>query len=277
MTTTQIPTVGAAARTRPAGRIVTNVLAAEWTKIRSVRSTYWTLFGAAVTTIGLSAIICAVSVAQWADMGPADKAGFNPASLSLTGGILAQIAIAVLGVLVITSEYGSGMIRTTFSAVPQRLTVLAAKATVFAAVTFGVTTSTCFIAFFIGQAILSTEGIGVGIGAPDALRTVVGTGLYLTVLGLLALGIGTLIRKTAGAITTMFGVIFVLPIIAALLPSSMNAVGKYLPTTAGEAIISGGGVEGANSLSPWVGFGVFCLYAIVALGAAAFTLVRRDA
>jgi ABC-2 type transport system permease protein len=97
------------------------------------------------------------------------------------------------------------------------------------------------------------------------------------VLGLLALGIGTLIRKTAGAITTMFGVIFVLPILGALLPSSMQGAAKYLPTTAGEAIITGGNIDGANSLSPWVGLGVFALYAVVALGAAAFTVVHRDA
>lgn len=277
MSMTQTPAMGAV-RTKPAGRIGTNVLASEWTKIRSVRSTYWTLFAAAATTIGLSAIVCAVLVAQYAHLTPKDKAAFNPASLSLTGGVLAQLAIAVLGVMVITNEYASGMIRTTFAAVPQRLTVLAAKATVFTGVTLVVTTTACFIAFFIGQAILSAKDIGVGIGAPGALRTVVGTGLYLAVLGLLALGIGTLIRKTAGAITAVFGMIFVLPAIAALLPSSMEAIQKYLPSNAGEAIINGGtSANGADSLSPWVGLGVFCLYAVVALGAAAFTLVRRDA
>lgn len=277
MSMAPLPPLAAAERPTPSGRIGPNLLAAEWTKIRSVRSTYWTLLAAVGATIGLSAVICAVFVAQWDGLSPSDKVGFDPASLSLTGGVLAQIAIAVLGVLVITSEYGSGMIRTTFAAAPQRLSVLAAKATVFAALTLVVTTATCLIAFFIGQAILSAEGIGVGIGAPGALRAVVGTGLYLSVLGLLALGTGTLIRQTAGAITAMFGVIFVLPIIAALLPSSMEAVSRYLPTNAGEAIITGGGVDGANSLSPWVGFGVFCLYAVVALGAAAVALVRRDA
>ena len=277
MTATQTRPVPAAGHPRPEGTALSNVLASEWTKIRSVRSTYWTLLGAAVTTIGLSAIICAVVVAQWDTMTAQDKTGFNAASLSLTGGILAQVAIAVLGVLVITSEYGSGMIRTTFAAVPQRLTVLAAKASVFAVMTLVVTTATCLIAFFIGQAILSAENLGVGLGSPGVLRTVLGTGMYLCVLGLLALGIGTIIRKTAGAITAMFAVIFVLPIIAALLPSPMNVVAKYLPTTAGEAIITGGAMEGSSSLSPWVGFGVFCLYAVAALAIAAFTLVRRDA
>ncbi|HLJ07121.1 MAG TPA: ABC transporter permease subunit [Acidimicrobiia bacterium] len=258
--------------------IATDVLTSEWTKIRSVRSTYWTLFAAAATTIGLSAIVCAVYVAQYDHLTAKDKVGFNPASMSLTGGILAQLAIAVLGVLVITGEYGSGMIRSTFAAVPQRLTVLAAKATVFTAVTVAVTTTACFAAFFIGQGILSAKGIGVSLGSPEALRTVVGTGLYLAILGLLALGLGTLIRKTAGAITAVVGILFVLPVLSQLLPSSMDAIRKYLPSNAGQAIVTGGSTaRGGTTLSPWLGLGVFFLYAAAALGAAAFTLVRRDA
>lgn len=278
MSTVDLHRPSGAVRTKPTGSIAGNVLASEWTKIRSVRSTYWTLFAAAATTIGLSLLICAVFAAQYDGLTAQDRAGFDPASFSLTGGMLAQIAIAVLGVLVITSEYASGMIRTTLAAVPQRVAVLAAKATIFSAVTLVVTTTSCLVAFFAGQAILSTEDIGVGIGDPGALRTVFGTGLYLAILGLLALGIGTLIRKTAGAITAMFGVIFVLPVVAALLPSSMKAVERYLPTTAGEAIIIGGSNAARDdSLSPWVGLGVFLLYAVVVLAAAAFTLVRRDA
>jgi len=238
----------------------------------------WTLLAAFALTIGMSAIVCAIYVAQYAHLSAKDKIGFNPASTSLTGGILAQLAIAVLGVLVITSEYSSGMIRTTFAAVPQRLNVLAAKAAVFTAVTLAVATTSCFIAFFVGQSILSAKGIGVSIGAPGALRTVIGTGLYLAILGLLALGIGALIRKTAGAISAVVGMIFVLPGLAALLPSSLNAIPKFLPSAAGQAIINGGSnARGTTSLSPWVGLGVFFLYAVVAMAAAAFTIVRRDA
>lgn len=277
MSATETPTT-TAVRTKPTGPIFANVLTSEWTKIRSVRSTYWTLIAAAVITIGLSAIVCAVLVAQYDNLRPEDKASFNAASLSLTGGILAQLAIAVLGVLVITSEYASGMIRTTFAAVPQRLTVLGAKATVFGAVTLAVTMASCFIAFFVGQSILSSKGIDVGIGAPNALRTVVGTSLYLTILGLLSLGIGTLIRKTAGAISAVVGMLFVLPTVASFLPSSMEAVQKFLPSNAGTVIIGGGPSEGGPaSLSPWVGLGVFSLYAVVALVAGALALVRRDA
>lgn len=275
MAVTHIPTMGAAVSLKPAGRTVTNLLASEWTKIRSVRSTYWTLIAAAATTIGLSAIICAVFVAQYANLTPQDKAGFDPASASLTGGILGQFAIAVLGVLVITGEYASGMIRTTFAAVPRRVTVLAAKVAVFGAVTLAATTTACFIAFFIGQAILSAKDIGVSIADPNALRTVVGTALYLTILGLLSLGLGALLRKTAGAISAVVGILFVLPVLASFLPSSLEAIEKYLPSNAGQVIIGGAG--GADTLTPWVGLGVFGLYAVAALSAAAFTLVHRDA
>ena len=257
--------------------IAANVLTSEWTKIRSVRSTYWTLLSAAVTIVGLSAIVCAVFVAQYDKLSVQDKAGFDAASASLVGGILAQLAIAVLGVLVITSEYGSGMIRATFAAVPQRLTVLAAKATVFTAVTVAVTTTACFVAFFIGQGILSAKDVGVSLGAPNALRTVVGTGLYLAILGLLALGLGTLIRKTAGAITAIVGILFVLPVLSSFLPSSMEAIQKYLPSNTAQAILSGNSSAGDDVLSAWLGLGVFFLYAAVALGAAAFALVHRDA
>lgn len=266
------------ARAKPEGRPIANIVASEWTKIRSVRSTYWTLLAAAVMTIGLSAIVCAVIAAQWGGMKAADRAGFDAASSSLTGGILAQLAIAVLGVLVITSEYASGMIRTTFAAVPQRVTVLLAKAGVFGVVTLVVTSVSCFAAFFIGQALLSGENIGVSITTPNALRTVVGTILYLTILGLLSLGIGTLLRKTAGAISAVVAMLFVLPVLASFLPSSMEAVEKYLPSNAGQSIISGSADRGGPELlAPWTGIGVFLLYAVVVLGFGAFNLTRRDA
>jgi ABC-type transport system involved in multi-copper enzyme maturation permease subunit len=256
-----------------------NLLQSEWTKLRSVRSTYWALLTAAVLTIGLSAIICAVVVAQYSHLKPADLASFDPAANSLTGGILAQLAVAVLGVLVITSEYATGMIRTTISAVPQRLNVLSSKVVVFAAVTFAVTTASCFTAFFIGQLILSSKHMGVSIGDPRVARTVVGTALYLTVLGLLSLGIGGLLRKTAGAICAVVGILFVLPVVASFLPSSLSGVQKYLPSDAGTAIINStsGHADGADALGPWFGMAVFVAYALVALVAAGYLLQRRDA
>jgi ABC-type transport system involved in multi-copper enzyme maturation permease subunit len=251
----------------------------EWAKLRTVRSSYWTLFSAVVAMIGLSAILCSVYVAQYAHTSASDKATFNPASFSLTGSFLAQLAIGVLGVLVITNEYGSGMIRATFAAAPQRLSVLAAKAAVFAGVIFVVTTVASFLAFFVGQSILSSKGIGTTLGGPNVLRMVVGSGLYLAVLGLLSLGLGTIIRKTAGAIAAVFGLVLVLPPIAGLLPSSMNAVQKFLPSNAGQALISNGhhGSTTTPQLAPWAGFAVFTIWAAVALLIAGVLLARRDA
>jgi ABC-type transport system involved in multi-copper enzyme maturation permease subunit len=256
-----------------------NVLRSEWTKLRSVRSTYWTLITAAVLTVGLSAIICAVFVAQYSHLKADDLASFDAASTSLTGGILAQFAIAVLGVMVITGEYATGMIRTTISAVPQRLHMLGSKVVVFAAVALAVTMTSCFAAFFVGQAILSSKHMGQSIGDPRVLRTVAGTALYLTVLGLLALGIGGLLRKTAGAICAVVGILFVVPVLAGFLPSSLSGVEKFLPSEAGTAIINStaGQANGSDTLGPWMGLAVFALYAVVALIGAGYLLQRRDA
>jgi ABC-2 type transport system permease protein len=278
MVVTQIPTMvpSAPRPAKPTGGVARDVLRSEWTKLRTVRSTYWTLFAAAFVTIGLSVLVCAIVVAQYDTMSATNRASFDPIGSSLAGGILAQLAIAVLGVLVITSEYGSGMIRATFSAVPQRVTFLAANAAVFTAVTLVVTTTAAFVAFLAGQAILSTKGIGVSLGAPGALRIVFGTGLYLAVLGLLALALGTIVRRTAGAITAVVGMIFILPGLAHLLPSSMNSVQKFLPSNAGQALVSTTGTS-STQLAPWAGFAVYCLWAAIGLVVAGMMLRRRDA
>jgi ABC-2 type transport system permease protein len=279
-TTIQSPAARGAQRTSPGGAVFPGLMHSEWTKLRTVRSSYWTLLAAVAAMVGLSAILCAVYVAQYAHVNASDRATFDPASFSLTGSFLAQLAIGVLGVLAITNEYGSGMIRATFAAVPQRLNVLAAKATVFTGVILAVMTATSFSAFILGQSILSSKGVGTSLGAPDVLRTVIGTGLYLAVLGLLALALGTIIRKTAGAIATVLGLILVVPVIASLLPSSMNAFQKFLPSNAGRALIDGGSRHGSTTtpqLAPWAGFGVFCLWAAAALVIAGAMLMRRDA
>jgi ABC-type transport system involved in multi-copper enzyme maturation permease subunit len=279
MTTTPLELASFAPRAKPSGRILPDLLHSEWTKLRTVRSSYWTLLSAVVAMVGLSAILSAVYVAQYAHVSASDRATFDPASFSLTGSFLAQLAIAVLGVLVITNEYGSGMIRATLAAVPQRLNVLASKAAVFAGVTLVVSTVACFVSFFVGQWILSSKGVGTTLGADNGLRTVLGTALYLAVLGLLALGIGSIIRKTAGAIAAVLGLILVVPVIASLLPSSMNAFEKFLPSNAGQALINGGSRHGSTTpqLAPWAGFGVFCLWAAASLIVAGVLLVRRDA
>jgi ABC-type transport system involved in multi-copper enzyme maturation permease subunit len=259
--------------TRP---IVPDVVRSEWTKLRSVRSTYWTLLVAALAMVGLSALLCSIYIGRYDTLSAADKATFNPTAFSLNGSLLAQLAVGVLGVLVITAEYSTGMIRTTFSAVPRRDTVLGVKAAVFGATAAVVGLISSFAAFFVGQAILSSKHIGASIGDPNVLRSVIGAGLYLAVLGLLALGIGALIRHSAGAIAAVFGLIFVLPSIVFALPASWsNAISKYLPSNAGEAIFRT--VRDRSTLSPWVGFGLFCAYAAAALIAAGVLINRRDA
>jgi ABC-2 type transport system permease protein len=274
MTATLTATIAPPAANRA---IFPDVLRSEWTKLRSVRSTYLTLLAAVGASVGVSALASSVLVNNWSSMSAADKATFDPTSFSLSGLFLAQLAIVVLGVMVITSEHSTGAIRSTFAAVPQRRTVLAAKAAVFSAVTLVVGMVSCFSAFFVGQWIMSANGIQAHIGDPGVLRSVAGTGLYLVILGLLALGVGSLIRHSAGAISAVFGVIFVLPVIVATLPSSWNnAISKFLPSSAGQAI-SHIGARGSDMLSPLVGLGVFCLYAALALAAAAIALDHRDA
>jgi ABC-2 type transport system permease protein len=257
--------------------IAPDVVRSEWTKFRTVRSTYWTLFVAAVAMVGLSAILTAVYVGRYSTLSLADKLTFNPTSFSLNGILLAQLAIAVLGVLFITAEYGTGMIRATFASVPQRRSVLAAKAVVLAGATAVAGIVSSFAAFFVGQSILSSKHIQAHIGDPGVLRSVLGAGVYLAVLALLALGLGALIRHTAGAIATIFGLIFVLPGLVFALPSSWsNAISKFLPSNAGAAMfrtVRGGG----PTLSPWVGFALFCGYAAAALIAAGIVVSRRDA
>lgn len=260
----------------PNGRTGRNVLRSELTKLRTVRSTYWTLVGAAAAMVGFAAILCAVYVAQFDTLTVRDKATFNPVSFSLFGTGFAQLAIGVLGVLTISNEYASGMIRSTLAATPQRLVMLAAKAAVFAMVTFAVATTAAFAAFFVGQAILHNKNLGVSVSSPGALRGVIGTGMYLAILGLLSLGLGTIIRKTAGAIAALFGILLILPVVVGLLPSSMSNAQKYLPSNAGQALVFGTAHGTASELTPWVGFGVFCLYAVVSLAFAAVILVQRD-
>jgi ABC-2 type transport system permease protein len=250
------------------------VLRSEWIKLSTLRSTWITLAAALFGTIAVGALASWAIDAHWARMSPGDRAGFSPVSQSLTGVYLAQLAIGVLGVLVISGEYATGMIRATLSAVPRRLPVLWAKLLVFAALTFVVTLIGAVVSFFLGQALLHSHG--TTIGAPGALRAVVGVALYLTVVGVIALGIGFALRSTAGGIASVFGLLLVLPAIGHVLPTSWQTdVLPYLPSEAGGALYSLH--PGAGTLSPWVGFAVMCAWAAAAVVAGAVALQRRDA
>jgi ABC-2 type transport system permease protein len=252
------------------------VIVSEWIKLRTLRSTVFSLLAAVVCTVGLGILISALRANDFKHNGITPGSGFDPTLVSLRGIYLAQLAIGVLGVLMITGEYSTGMIRATLSAVPRRLPVLWAKALVFAVVVFVVMGIASVLAFEGGQAMLSGAGIHVGLSSPGAARAVLGGALYLTVVGLLGVGLGFFLRNTAGAIATLFGLLLVLPAIVSALPASLyNDVFRYLPMPSGTQVLTT--VPDSSLLTPWAGIGVFSLYALGALIAGAVTLKRRDA
>lgn len=190
---------------------------------------------------------------------------------------LAQIAVGVLGVPLITSEYATGLIRTTAAAMPKRLPALWGKAVMLTAAIGAIGLPASFVTFLGGQSILARQHLSVPLGQPGVTQAVIGSALYLAVAGLLGLALGTLLRSSAGAISALSGVMFALPIVAGLLPGTLSdQVNKFLPSTAGQAITSVH-PDPATSLSPWTGFGVFCAYAAVLLALAAIRLRRGDA
>jgi ABC-2 type transport system permease protein len=253
-----------------------DVLSSEWTKLRSVRSTWWALIVTVVLGIGLGAAISAATAHGYATSSAASKLSWDPTNMSLSGMVIAQLVIAVLGVLSISSEYSSGMIRTSLIAVPRRGRVLAAKSLVLAAVTLVVGEVTSFTAFFVGQALISGHAPHAALGDPGAARAVVGAGLYLTALAVLSVAAGTLLRHAAAAIASMVALLFVLPGIAQALPDSWrNPVTEFWPTQAGGQIASV--YIPAHTLQPWPGFGVMCLFVAIVYAIARALLDRRDA
>jgi ABC-2 type transport system permease protein len=256
-----------------------HVLLSEWTKIRSVRSTVWSLVLLVVLTLGITVLITAITSAQWDQIGAGSRAQIrlDPTSGILSAGLqFGQLTIIVLGVLVITSEYSTGVIRASLLAVPRRLPMLAAKGIVFAAVTLVIGEIVMFASFFIGEAILHSH-VPVSLASPNVARAVVGGGLYLAVLGLFALAIGALVRHTAGAITGVIAFVIVLEPLSALIPGTWgDHIHDYLPTMAGRLMIQTAQASG-QVLSAWQGFGVFCLWTAVLLVAAGILLMRRDA
>src|SRR3954453_18706879 len=252
----------------------TRVFLSEWTKLRSVRSTRWSLLAAVGFTIGIAALACAVVSHHWPHLSPQDRRDFHPHDPNLAGVQLAQLALGVLGVLVITAEYSTGMIRASMTAVPRRLPVLWGKAVVYGLVTLALTVPSVLIAFVIGESIFSGRHINVAFTDPGVARAVLGSALYLTAVGLFGLGLGAIVRNTAGGIATFAGIMFVLPPLMNVLPPSWNdAASPYLPLAAGEAIMS---TTSGNHLSPWVGLGLLGAYAVAALAIASVLLVRRD-
>jgi len=176
-----------------------DVLRSEWTKARTVRSTLWTLVVAAVLGIGLGALISALAAQHYAHSSASARLLWDPTSVTANGLAIAQLAIGVLGVLLITSEYSTGAIGSTLAAVPRRQRLLAGKAVVVLALVFVVTEIIRFAAFFIGQALISGHAPTATLGQPGVLRALIGCGLYGALIGLLGLALGTILRSAAGA------------------------------------------------------------------------------
>jgi ABC-2 type transport system permease protein len=263
MTATSLPAPGVAGRVPVHNLTFGGVLRSEWIKFRSLRSTV---------------IVCALSVLAVVayPLPLAYERGANPIAESLTGVYLAPLTVSILGVVVITGEYTTGMIQATCCAVPRRLAVLWAKAVVLTLTVFPVALISTVAAFLIGQAHYGRHG--VSLSAPGAARAVIGAALFLAVLGLLGLGLGALIRNTAAGVTAAVGLTFVLPYAGDLLPPSWRQhIVPYLPMQAGQAVWAVPPQQTQDTLHPWAGFALFCGYAAVTLAAAAVALKRRDA
>jgi hypothetical protein len=253
------------------------VLSSEWTKLTSVRSTVWTLVITALAGVGIGAIVTSAQAARFSTRSLSAQLAFDPTRSSLAGMLFAQLAIGVLGVLVVSAEYSTGTIRATFAAVPRRPMVLVAKAALFAAVALVVGEVVSFAAFLLGQSILSGKTPTASLSDPTVLRAVISAGLYLTALGLLALGLAVIVRHTAAAISTFVGLLFILPIVSDVLPSSFaNDVGRFLPADIGTQMMSVN-YHGADSFGPWLSFALLGAYAVAVLIAGGVLLVRRDA
>jgi ABC-type transport system involved in multi-copper enzyme maturation permease subunit len=253
-----------------------NVIRSEWTKLWSLRSTRWSLLASFIAMAGLGPLVAAVQMSRWSQLQPHDRLTYDAINTGVGGYHLAQLAIGVLGVLVISGEYTTGMIRSSMMAVPKRLPVLWAKTGVYAAVTFVLMLIASLISFFVVQAIVTQHHVQHGIGDPGALRTVVGAALFMTVLAVLCTGLGGILRNTAGGIATFVALLFVLPGISAILPASVNdSISPYLPLNAGTTIASHS-FDNSHHLSAWGGFALFCGYALVAMIGASISLMRRD-
>ena len=294
---------GAVSHNAPGRANFVGAVRSEFTKIRSVRSTWWTLLAMFIVCVGIGALFAWGQTERLASISGGTTLNGHPipsgaqhsfliqreheirasaSSISLFGLLFGQLIITVLGALTITSEYSTGMIRTSLATMPRRGTWFAAKGLVFALVALVTGLITSFTSFFVGQLILSSWHVNVNLGDHNVLRSVIGGGLFLAACGLLAFGIGAILRHTAGAISSAIGLLFVVLILSNFLPGPPSGwfgqtdIDKWIPFYAG-AHIWQNQMLGLNPFSPWIGFGVFCAYAAAAITGGLFLFLRRDA
>jgi len=255
------------------GPLLGGVLRAEARKLHTIRSTWWLLLAGFLCTVAVAALLGALLPAH---LSLHQKTSADSVRVSLGGLHVSQITAGLLGVLAITSEYSTGLIRATLTAVPQRRLLLTAKALILATAVASTAIAGCFAAYLAFQAFLSAgDPMRTTLADPGVARAVTGAGLYLTVLALLGFGLGAALRSSAGAVAALFGLLFIPTLLTALLPQSwQDRIAGYLPMNAGDAIYTTR--PEAHMLSPWTGLAVFSLYAALALAAGTVLISHRD-
>jgi len=252
------------------------LIKAEWIKLRSLRSSKWTILALVVVTVGLGALFAALTAHHWSDMSAADRRTWDPTNVSLAGAAFGQLAVAVFGVLAITGEFASGTIRSSVAAAPRRTPLLLAKAIVYGGVSLVVGELISFASYFLGMALFSGHAPISHLGDAGVIRAIVLTGAYEAIVCLIAIGIGTALRHTAGAISSLVAILIVLPsVIAALPTSAQNSLERFMPEQIA-ASSTGAVVPEAHYFGPWTGFGMLVLYATIAIGIGAWRFARRD-
>jgi ABC-2 type transport system permease protein len=252
------------------------LMTAEWIKLRSLRSSKWTMVALVAVTVGLGALFSALTAHHWPHMSAQEHRDWDPTNNSLAGAAFGQLAVAVFGVLAITGEFTSGTIRSSVAAVPRRTPLIVAKAIVYGGLALAVGELISFASYFIGMALFSGHTPISHLGDPGVIRAIVLTGAYEAIVCLIALGIGLALRHTAGAISSLVALLIVLPgIIAALPTGAQNALERFMPEQIA-ASSTGAVVPEAHYFGPWSGFAVLCLYAAIAMGVGAWTFARRD-
>jgi ABC-2 type transport system permease protein len=256
-----------------------DLVRSEWTKIRTVRSTMWTIAVTIVLGIGIGALVTAVTRAHWSSMNSFSRLTFDAPATSLIGLLFAQFSIGVLGVLAVSAEYSTGTIRATFSAAPKRTRVIGAKIVVFGVLSFVIAEVVSFVAFYLGQFLLSAPATHATLSSPGALRAVVGGGIFICLLGLLAMGLGTIIRHSAGAISAFVAVLLIVPLIVQALPYQVSAdIRRFMPDRIGVQIVTTKHVDvDYGAFSPWTGILILALEAAVLLVIGMTLVERRDA
>ncbi|WP_282693253.1 ABC transporter permease [Streptomyces sp. CC208A] len=255
----------------------TAVLQSEWTKIRTVSSTVWTLASALIVTVAMGAAISALLRSTFDDLSPLERATFDPTFVSFSGMILGQLAMVVFGVLVVGTEYSSGMIRTSLAAVPQRATFLFSKIAVAGVLALLVGLATSFLAFFLGQALLGEHR--TTIGADNVLRAVVGGGLYMGLIAVFSMGVATMLRSSMLSLGILVPFFFLISQILSAVPKAKE-VARYFPDQAGSKIMQvvpdALGSEKAP-YGPWGGLGIMLAWVAASLLGGYLVLKRRDA